>query len=232
MFEKRLSQIAELLLDSNREESVTLRISKTGWKIFDVDGVSTTISIDGEITSQASFPAEYRELDEKQFLFGNGPAFDGYSSLEPVVARDLSSKPDTETWPIFAPIAVNQKIRGVISYPLRIGNAKLGVLTTYQKSKISFSQDEYLDGLLFSTLASSFIVEQLAQINDQKADQMLGPTFTEQTHIHLAAGKIAEKMNVSIVEAMVRLRAYAFKEDMTIVELSKLIVEGKIELES
>ncbi len=232
MFEKRLSEIAEMLLDSNKNESVTLRISKTGWKIFDVDGISTTIAIDGEITSQSSFPDEYRQLDEKQFLFGNGPSFDGYNSIEPVIARDLSCKPDSDSWPIFAPIATDQNVKGVISYPLRIGNAKLGVLTTYQKSKISMSQDEYLDGLLFSTLASSFIVEQLAQINDQKADQMLGPTFTEQTHIHLAAGKIAEKMNVSIVEALVRLRAHAFKEDMTIVELSKLIVEGKIELES
>lgn len=227
-----MAKIAALLEGSMGDSSLAQRICDVGKVLLSVEGMSLSIVLHRVLNSEVGTSKEYMFLDEQQFTVGQGPTFDASLSENPVEASNLDSYGDRNRWPIFAPIAASEGIHSITAYPLRSGNSSLGVITAYRKSHLELSPSEYVDGLTLGVVASNLLLMKLSGNMDPDLQEILGPTMQDQSIIHLASGMVAEQLNITIIEAMVRIRAHAYKTDQPLSLVSNKIINRELQLDA
>ena len=72
-------------------------------------------------------------------------------SLAPVMATDMTSSEALRRWPAFAPVAIRSNAIAVFSFPLRVGEARLGVMSVYRSRTGELTAAEYADGLVIAS---------------------------------------------------------------------------------
>lgn len=227
-----MAKIAALLEGSTDDSSIAQRICEVGKVLLSVEGMSLSILVHSVLNAEVSTGKEYMFLDEQQFTFGQGPTFDAYLSKNPVKASNLDSIGDRNRWPIFAPIASSKGIHSITAYPLRAGNSSIGVITTYRKSQLELSPSEYVDGLALGVVACNLLLMKLSGNMYPDLKEVLGPTMQDQSIIHLASGMVAEQLNITIIEAMMRIRAHAYKTDQPLSLVSNKIITRQLQLDA
>jgi hypothetical protein len=106
-------------------------------------------------------------LDDQQFALASGPTFEAQRSPAPIILDDLHSHRTMARWPIFVELAQKYGIRGAYVFPLRIGDAYLGVLTAYRDRSGDLSGTEYADGLILASLATAELVRTEAGVGSE-----------------------------------------------------------------
>jgi hypothetical protein len=117
----------------------------------------------------------------------------------------------------------------MVAYPMRIAESNLGAISGYRKNADPLSNQQFLDGLALSTLSVSLLVEELAGKKVADRNEILAPVSMDQSLVHFAAGKVAERYNISTLEGLVRMRAYAYKSDLPLVVVATQISDGNVE---
>lgn len=226
-----MEKISSMLIDSDNDSSLSHRICSVGVSVLGADGVSLSITGHHTLSSETSSEIEYSFLDEQQFTFGDGPSFEASFSNVPISAHDFTSKRDKKSWPIFSSIATSKGVHSMIAFPLRVGNSPVAVLSAYRKRKEEISSDQYVDGLTLSLITGQLLVQQLAGEDKPNLEKIIENSSKDQSFIHLASGMISEKLNISIIDAMVRIRAYAYKSGIPLTEVATKIVERQLNIE-
>lgn len=171
-------------------------------------------------------------LDDEQFALGDGPTFDAQNSPAPVILEDAHAHRAALRWPVFVGIAQNHGIHGAIAFPLRIGDAYLGVLTAYRVRAGEPSAQEYIDGLILSSLATAELLSHQAGVGPKAELGIFEPGLYEQSALQVAAGMVAEALNISIIAALVRIRARAFADDQPVSRTAQRILDRELVLEN
>jgi hypothetical protein len=124
-------------------------------------------------------------------------------------------------WPVFRNEATRTGARAMFAFPIRIGAIWLGAVDFYRQSPGPLSQPE------LSTALSS--VEEVGLAVLEAPNRYGDPDTPTTTYmiVHQAAGMAMGQLDSSIEEAMVRLRATAFAEGLTINELAADLVNGR-----
>ena len=192
---------------------------------------SLALVIDNAYSPVASADELAELLDDEQFALGDGPTFDARESPSPVILDDTHARRTAERWPAFCPIAEKHGIHGAFAFPLRIGDAYLGVLTAYRDRAGEPSAGQYSDGLILASLGTAAIISREAGVGTEPGPALFEPGLYDQSALQVAAGMVAESLNVSIVAALVRIRARAFADDQPVSKTAQLIVTRQLVLD-
>jgi ANTAR domain len=170
-------------------------------------------------------------LAELELTLGEGPSLDASASGGPVLASDLSTAETARRWPGFAPAALLSGVAAVFAFPLRIGAIRVGVMGLYRDRPGSLSAFGLGDALVFADTVTLLLME--AQ---DAGDGGLGPggqpedLAAHRAEIDQATGMLTEQLGVSIADAFVRLRAYAYARDLRLSEVARDIVAKRLRL--
>lgn len=128
----------------------------------------------------------------------------------------------------------NHGVHGAFAFPLRIGDAFLGVLTAYRARAGEPSAEQYADGLILASLATAELVSQEAGVGAESGSGSSSrASMTNLLPREVAAGDmVAESLNISIVAALVRIRARAFADDHPVSKTALQIVERNLSYRS
>jgi hypothetical protein len=170
-------------------------------------------------------------LDDEQFALGDGPTFEAQHSPAPIILEDVHARRTTARWPVFAKLVEKHAIQGVFVFPLRIGDAYLGVLTAYRARSGEPSGEQYADGLMLASLATAELVRRAAGVDTEPGLGIFEPGLYHQSALQVAAGMVAESLNISIVAALVRIRARAFANDQPVSKTAQQISARELVLE-
>lgn len=170
-------------------------------------------------------------LDDEQFALGDGPTFEAQRSPAPIILDDAHAHRAAARWPVFAKLAQKHSIHGAFAFPLRIGDAYLGVLTAYRDRAGEPSAQQYADGLILASLATAELVRREAGVGAEPGAGIFEPGLYDQSALQVAAGMVAEALNISIVTALVRIRARAFADDQPVSQTAQQIVARHLVLE-
>jgi hypothetical protein len=102
------------------------------------------------------------ELQELQFMLGEGPCMDALSGGRAVLAADLSSAGSQRRWPAFAPAAMQRGVRAVFSFPIQRGAIRFRVLGVYRLLIGPLSRIETADALLCADVALTLALDDRA----------------------------------------------------------------------
>ena len=176
-----------------------------------------------------------RELAELQLILGEGPLFDASVSGGPVLASDLSDGDSGARWPAFAPAATQAGAAAVFAFPLVIGAIRAGVLGLYRDRPGSLSDFQLGDALTFADSATMLLLD-----GQDGAGGATGPgdgpggqpagLASYRAEVDQATGMLTEQLGVSITDAFVRLRAYAYANDLQLADVARDIVARRLRL--
>jgi len=168
-------------------------------------------------------------IDDLQFTLGEGPCIDAYHQDKVVLEPDLAH-PATARWFAFTPKALEAGIRAIFGFPLREGAARLGALHLYQDKPGYLSDDQHADALLMAEVIARQVINAQAGASPGRMAEDLEATADFHSIVHNAAGIVSVQLGVSVTDALVRLRAYAFSENRLVRDVAEDIVNKRLRL--
>ncbi len=174
-------------------------------------------------------------LAELQLTVGEGPSVDASASGGPVLASDLGSGEMAGRWPGFVPAALQAGAAAVFAFPLRIGAIRAGVLGLYRDRAGPLTGFQLGDALVFADTATLLLLDAQDQKSGGSAvgispEGQPGDLALHRAEIDQATGMLTVQLGVSIADAFIRLRAYAYIHDLRLTDVARKIVARRLRL--
>ncbi|WP_410665325.1 ANTAR domain-containing protein [Amycolatopsis sp. lyj-84] len=199
-----------------------MRLTDDHIALLGVDGM--TVSATANRTAELAWSSDEASarLDDEQFTFGEGPVIDAIDTGAPVLCSSLDV---TGRWPGFTAAALKRDVHAVFAFPVMLGAISIGALMCHRRAAGSMDKAAVTTAL---ALADSLTPALLTNPDDSEAE-----VWSQQLHraeIHQAAGFISVYLDVSLVEALSRLRAHALSQERPIVEVARDVVARRLKL--
>jgi ANTAR domain len=171
-------------------------------------------------------------LAELELTLGEGPGRDAAAAGGPVLASDLGEAGAVRRWPVFAPAACQAGAGAVFAFPLQVGAIRAGVMSLYRERPGSLSAFQLGDALVFADTATLLLLEAQGQAAGGLRPQAGQPAdlALHRAEIDQATGMLTEQLDVGIADAFVRLRAYAYVNDLRLTVVAHDIVARRLRL--
>ena len=162
-------------------------------------------------------------VEELQFALGEGPCVDAYNGGRPVSEPDLAA-PANPRWLAFSGPALDAGVRAVFGLPLRVGAIRLGSLNLYRDEAGELSDEEHADGLTMADIVSETLLVLQANAPPGTLAQELEVGADFHYVVHQASGMVAAQLDISVGQALIRLRAYAFGNERALSDVAEEVV--------
>jgi len=166
-------------------------------------------------------------IEQLQYELGEGPCVDAYELGRPALEPDLAD-PVSPRWIAFTRPALAAGVRAIFGFPLRVGFVQLGALNLYRDRPGPLDPDQYADASVMADVAAqAVLLLQAGALPGTLAVELeTGADF--QYAVHQAAGMVAAQLEVTVGQALIRLRAYAFGNDRPLAGVAKDVVARKL----
>jgi GAF domain-containing protein len=178
-----------------------------------------------------------QRIDEMQFAMGEGPCLASYATGQPQSIADLAHE---GRWMNFCREARLLGVSAIYCFPVSIGSQPIGVLELHRRENGELSVDEHEAALGCAAAIGAVISSTYSRWSERDVEDgdINGATLASLTQsdpftrseVHVAAGVIAQHLGVSLGEALIRMRAYAFGRNQRITDVAADVVDERIPL--
>lgn len=200
-------------------------------ELLGVDGASVAVFGDdvgwGALCSSGALATTLLDLQQ---TLGEGPTLDAYRSGVPVSDLALGNARG-QRWIAFSGQAHAAGAAAVFAYPLRIGVARIGVLTLHQGQPGPLTSVQHADALVWADALTHFVLAVQAHAPPQVLGARLEAVASYHAEVHQAAGILAARLGIGVGEALVRLRAHAYSTERPLADVARDVVTGALRLE-
>jgi len=177
-----------------------------------------------------------RKLDDLQFSLGEGPCVEAFVDRRPVLVADLAEHAHSR-WPVFASAALRTPVRALFVLPVQAGAITVGVLDLYRDTPGMLEPDELAGALHAADAAMWTLLGLLDGVTgdggvdgESRSGAKDGHPGSElhRLEVYQATGMIVEQMQVSPKVALSALRAHAFAQGQTILEVAHEVVGRRL----
>jgi hypothetical protein len=168
-------------------------------------------------------------IEDLQYTLGEGPCVDAYQQDQVVAEPDLAD-PAVSRWPAFAPPVLAAGVRAVFGFPLRAGTVRLGALNLYRDAPGPLTGEQHADALVVADVAARWVLEAQAGAPPDTVAGELESGADFHFVVHNAAGMVSVQAGISVTEALIRLRAFAFSHDRPLADVAGDVVARRLRL--
>jgi hypothetical protein len=224
--------LAAVLASGERGPAAADRLCAACLPILGFDAAAFSRIDDGQ--SRGTFGASdatARALDALQFTCGEGPCLEATRTMSPVLVPDLES-PDEQRWPAFRDAAQRAGVRAVFAVPVRVGRIGLGALDLFRSVPGTLSFNQVTDAVLIAGAGAQILLDLVDDGTARAAplEQWAQVASLSRIEVYQATGMIMAQLDVSAVDALVRLRAYAFAHELNASEVAQLIISRRLRM--
>jgi hypothetical protein len=200
------------------------RVCRVGAGELAASGVGISVMTDSGVRGLCvASDAISERFEELQFTLGEGPCIDAFGARRPVLVADLSDRaPDR--WPVYAPAVREDGIRAVFAFPLQIGAARLGVMDVFRRRPGPLSETELRTALLFADIIVEALLDRQEDLDRRGNPDGLVLDVGNRAQLFQAQGMVMVQLGVTLSEAMMRMRAYAFATNQRLDDVARDIV--------
>jgi hypothetical protein len=166
-------------------------------------------------------------LGDIEFDVGEGPGTTAYALSRPVLVSDLAGV-EGEDWPGFQVAATEHGVAAVFAFPLHIGAVTFGTLELFAEQAGPLTRARAWLARAFAEIAVEVLLDGGAVGRDGGLPLGLLQATENRTEVAQAQGMVMIDLGVSLGEAMVRLRAHAFAQGLSLSELARSVVGGYV----
>ncbi|MFD3647689.1 ANTAR domain-containing protein [Streptomyces cyaneofuscatus] len=198
--------------------------------VLGMDHLVVSLVVEGRVTEQlwssGSVGASFEDL---QFTLGQGPGLDALRTSQAAVEHDVATV-GAARWPALVEAMAHLPIGAMFCLPLALGGITVGVLTALRASPGPMSGQEMDDAL---GLASALTLQFLGGAGT-RFESWLDAQPDGELHravVHQATGMLSVQLALPLGEALLRLRAYAYSHDRSIIEAAEDVVSRRLRLD-
>jgi len=204
------------------------RLCEVAREVTGASGAGVMLLADGRPQASVCTTDEVSALiEEAQYTLGEGPGVDAHQLGEVVFEPDLQ-RDGTGRWLSFSRRAHDAGARAVFGYPIRIGAARLGALNLYRDGPGPLSDDEHANALVVADVAARSILAPRAVLPAGGFGVDIDADVSLWRIVHQAAGMVSVQLDVPVADALVRLRAHAFRTDRLVSDVANDVVERRL----
>ncbi|MEV4049783.1 ANTAR domain-containing protein [Amycolatopsis sp. NPDC049688] len=183
-----------------------------------VDGAAITVRTDSRVQDLAAATGGWvAVLEELQYTVGEGPGVEAFTNGTPVLVGDLDA--DGDRWPGLLDSALAAGAAAIFAFPLQAGAIRIGTLDLYRRRPGDLAADELADAALLAEMATT------ALLADSAGAPAGGPEAAGfYDDVNIATGMLATELQVSLEDALLRLRAHAFSHQLPLTEVARAVV--------
>jgi GAF domain-containing protein len=170
-------------------------------------------------------------IEQLQYGLGEGPCVDAYHHDRPVLEPDLAA-PSTPRWVAFTGPALEAGVRAVFGFPLHVGAVRLGALNLYCDRPGRLTDEQHADALVMADVAAQAVLVLQANAPPGRLAAELEAGADFQYVVHQAAGMVAAQLDVSVGQALIRLRAYSFGNERPLAEVAQDVVARRLRFDA
>jgi len=170
-------------------------------------------------------------IEELQYSLGAGPCVDAYHLNRPVLEPDLA-EPATPRWLAFAPPALAAGVRAIFGFPLQVGAARLGALNLYCDRPGRLSGEQHADALVMADIAAQAVLALQANAPPGELAAALETDGDFQWVVHQASGMVSAQLDISVAQALIRLRAHAFGNERALRDVAQDVVARRVRFDA
>ena len=167
-------------------------------------------------------------LVDLEFTVGEGPCHDASVLDRPVLEPDLANPTPPGRWPAFAPAGARTRARAVFGFPVHIGAARLGAIGLYRDRPGTLGDDQHADALVVADMCARAVLTTQAGAPPGVVAADLAADASFQPVVHQASGMVSVQLGIGVADALVRLRAYAYRADRTITYVAEAVVTRRL----
>lgn len=200
-------------------------------KVLGMDHVVVSLVADDQAATEQLWASgeTSASFDDLQFTLGEGPGPDTLRTHRPVLEQDVAAMPG-ERWPALLPAASHLPIRAVFCLPLSLGGITVGILTALRSAPGPMTGQQMDDALaLARALTLEFLGGAGTQLGSWTDTQPGGELH--RAVVHQATGMLSVQLGLPLAQALLRLRAYAYGHDRSIVEAARDVVSRRLRLD-
>lgn len=164
-------------------------------------------------------------VDDLQFTMGEGPCHDALRTGRPVHSADLSAE---SRWPGYCSAALDCGVGSVYAFPLQVGAVNLGVLDLYLARPRALNEEDLSLALAFAEIATECLLQADTHAHQSLLDPGLQSALGSRAHIYQAQGMVMVEQEISLTDALVRIRAFSFAHRRAISDVARDIVAGTL----
>lgn len=201
--------------------------------LLGVDGAAISLMDDGASRGTFGSSGEMsRRLDEVQFTLGEGPCIDTVADGRPVLVADLSDATE-QRWPAFTGTVLDLGVHAVFALPISIAAVRVGALDLFRHAPGALSADRLSGFFHAADLAALPLLDLMGQDATVAAAGETGDPWSElasleRVEVYQATGMIMVQLGADPAEALVRLRAHAFANNLTASEVAWAVVDRSL----
>ena len=121
-------------------------------------------------------------------------------------------------------------MRAVFGFPLRVGTVRLGALNLYRERPGPLSAEQHADALVMADVMARWVLDAQAGAPSDAMAQELEAGADFHFAVHNAAGIVSVQEEISVTEALIRLRAFAFGHDRLLGDVARDIIAHTLRL--
>jgi hypothetical protein len=196
-------------------------------QIVEVDGAGVMIEGADQRAPLCSSDDIADRVEDLSFTLGEGPGVDAHRDGMPVSEPHLA-RPRLPRWPSFAPLALTAGVAAVFSFPLRVGGVHMGALTLYNIRPGALTDDQHADALVMASVVTSVVLAHQAEAPLGELAAELEALNSSYSVVHRALGMVSVQLDLSVADALVRLRGHAYAEGRTLLDVADDVVRGEL----
>ena len=177
----------------------------------------------GELRFMASSNEAGRQLELVQLRSGQGPCIDCVRTKEPVVSVDLAAARDT--WPDFAPTALDMGFWSVHAVPMRLREQAIGALNLFSIARMPLEPQEVRVVQSLADVATIGILQERSIARAEALTEQLQGALNSRIVIEQAKGALSRIENISVDEAFELMRRRARSERRRLSEVAATILK-------
>lgn len=166
-------------------------------------------------------------IEQLQYDLGEGPCLDAYHQDRPVLEPDLVD-PVSPRWPAFTGPAIEAGARAAFGFPLQVGAVRLGALNLYSDAAGPLTDDQHTDAVLMAGIVAQALMLLQAGAPAGTVATELEASADFRYVVHQASGMVAAQLDVSVGQALIRLRAHAFGNGRSLTDLARDVVDRRL----
>jgi hypothetical protein len=134
-------------------------------------------------------------------------------------------------WPAFSEPAVAAGVRAVFAFPLQLGVIRLGAVDLQCDRPGELRDEQHNDALTVAALVTDALLDLQAAVRPGRLAPELADAETLRIEVHRAAGMVSAQLDISVADAVVRLRARAYAEERPVRDVARDIIKRRVRFE-
>lgn len=217
-----LNELTRMLLDEQSLDDVLHAVAESGRTVIPgAAGVSVSLFEQGRPRAFGATAPWVGDLDEQQYALQEGPCV---AALDDGSWHTVGDLDEDRRWPRFASAAVEQGVLSVLSVPLLVRGARLGVLNVYASQRSAFAGNALGIAQRLAEISSTLVANAQLVAASRRLAEELQQALVSRATVDMAKGILMAKLKVDPDTAFEALRDLSQRRHMKLRDLAAELV--------